>query len=115
KGESIGVWWNEAALVSLAGQAVILPLKVVSNLYWWVVCLFAMIGALYLLRIKPIFILHPLFVVPGFFALIPILTVGQDRYHLPLNPFLAILAASAIAMILDKVSEPGGEAKASNV
>ena len=113
KGESIGVWWNEAALVSVVGQAAIFPLKVVSNLYWWLVCLLAIIGALYLLRKKPIFILHPLFVVPGFFALIPILTVGQDRYHLPLNPFIAILAASAIAMLLDKVSGPDG--KTSNV
>ncbi|MDP2248569.1 MAG: hypothetical protein Q8J65_10585, partial [Nitrosomonadales bacterium] len=115
KGESIGVWWNEAALVSVAGQSAIFPLKLVSNLYWWLACLLAMIGALYLLRIKPTFILHPLFVVPGFFALIPILTVGQDRYHLPLNPFIAILAASAIAMLMDKMSGHDDKAKAGNV
>jgi 4-amino-4-deoxy-L-arabinose transferase-like glycosyltransferase len=113
KGESIGVWWNEASLTSVLGQAAVLPLKIVSNLYWWLICLLAMVGAIHLLRKERISIFHPLLVVPGFFALIPILTVGQDRYHLPMNPFIAIFAASAIAMLLS--SERDERMKGSDV
>jgi hypothetical protein len=35
----------------------------------------------------------------GIFFIVPVLTVGQDRYHLPLNPFLAMFAASAVQML----------------
>ncbi|MDE2418779.1 MAG: hypothetical protein KGN32_13330 [Burkholderiales bacterium] len=94
--ETIGVAWNEPALRKLVGDRGLMVIKAVSTVYWWVVLLLAACGVGLLLWRKKSNLLHPLVVVSGFFFIVPILTVGQDRYHMPLNPFLAMFAAVAL-------------------
>lgn len=69
----------------------------------------------YMLRKKQFSIFHPLGASPGLFALIPALTAGQDRYHLPMNPFIGIFSASVIAMLLNKAHGLDEQVKATNV
>lgn len=92
--ETIGVAWNETALIAHFGPSVLVAMKIVSSLYWWLILLFGILGA-WQLSARGVrgFIFHPLVVVLAYLALIPVLTVGQDRYHMPLNPLLAIFAA----------------------
>jgi 4-amino-4-deoxy-L-arabinose transferase-like glycosyltransferase len=92
KSETIGVVWNNALNKQLGNQSLML-LKAVSSLYWWLILIAALIGIFYLYQRKALAWHHALFAVSLFFFVFPLLTVGQDRYHLPLNPFLAIFAA----------------------
>ena len=94
--ETIGVAWNEPALRKLVGDRGLMVIKAVSTAYWWLVLTLAVCGVAVLLWRKKANLLHPLVVVSAFFFVVPILTVGQDRYHMPLNPFLAMFAAVAL-------------------
>lgn len=94
--ETIGVAWNEPALRKLVGDRGLMVIKAVSTAYWWLVLTLAVCGVAVLLWRKKSNLLHPLVVVSAFFFVVPILTVGQDRYHMPLNPFLAMFAAVAL-------------------
>ena len=94
--ETIGVAWNQSALAKLFGNDALSPLKLVSSLYWWLVAGLAALGICWALWVRETSIFNPLIVVSAFFFLVPVLTVGQDRYHLPLDPFFAVFAAYAM-------------------
>jgi 4-amino-4-deoxy-L-arabinose transferase-like glycosyltransferase len=87
--ETIGVSWNQAAL---PGQVQTL-LKIVSSAYWLTSLLLSLGGLWLFLRggLKRLF--DPLIVVPALLAAPAILIVGQDRYHIPVIPFVALFAA----------------------
>lgn len=96
--ETIGVAWNEPALVKFAGEGALRYIKLLSTVYWWLLTGSAIVGLGWALRCKSVGVFSPLVVVPGFFFVVPLLTVGQDRYHMALNPFLAIFAAFAFQL-----------------
>lgn len=93
--ETIGVAWNEPALVRLVGEGALPFIKLISTLYWWLLVAAAIFGLGAALRCRKIDIFNPLLVTSGLFFVVPLLTVGQDRYHMPMNPFLAMFAAFA--------------------
>lgn len=103
KSETIGVVWNGDLYKHLNNTSLLL-LKLISTVYWWLMLGGAVLGLYYLYKRKPLAWHHILFAVSGFFFAIPLLTVGQDRYHLPLNPFIAIFAAYAIEQSLKRIS-----------
>jgi len=91
--ESIGVHWNHEGLVSSMGASVLLPLKVLSSSYWWLLLLSGTAGLLQMVQrggFKGVLARSHFYGPVLLFALIPVLTVGQDRYHLALNPFLIL-------------------------
>ena len=92
KAETIGVIWNEKALA----DALETPLKLISSAYWLLAFGIGFAGAVLFLIQRPVWILDPLVVCPALFAAVAVLTVGQDRYHMPMIPFVAIFAASVI-------------------
>ncbi len=102
KNETIGVEWNKTMLEQRFGKPVLLPLKLVSTAYWLAMLILGLVGLYFLLKKRDLDLLHPLIVVPAFFFIIPVLTVGQDRYHVPLDPFIAIIAGYAIHSFLAK-------------
>ena len=108
--ESIGVVWNERGLAERYGTAVLLPLKALSALYWWAVLALGAAGALRAWRRGTIGWVHPIWVLSLFFFAIPVLTVGQDRYHVPLAPFLAMFAACAVSGRPPRGGPPGAGA-----
>lgn len=106
KSETIGVVWN-SALDKMLNQTAILILKAISSLYWWLMLILAAIGLFKLLKKGEMPIFNVLIVTFGFFFIFPLLTVAQDRYHMPINPFLAMFAAYAsIALFGDKQQTP---------
>jgi hypothetical protein len=94
--ESIGVAWNEPGLTRAGGTGVLLPLKLWANVYWWALVLVCLYSLRYVVSRRSLDLGNPLLVVSAFFFTVPILTVGQDRYHMPLVPFVAIFAAWGI-------------------
>lgn len=101
KSETIGIVWN-GHLEKQFSKPVLMWMKLISSLFWWLILVFAGIGVYKLLKDRQLKPFHVLFIVAAFFFVFPILTVGQDRYHLPMNPFLAIFAAYALQAMLPK-------------
>ena len=94
--ESIGVVWNERGLRAVCGPATAQNLKWLSSAYWWLLLALGSIGVVLALRQRPLAQFWPLLVALGYFAVFPVLTVAMDRYHLPVDPLLAIFAAYAL-------------------
>jgi 4-amino-4-deoxy-L-arabinose transferase-like glycosyltransferase len=99
KSETIGVVWNSALDKKLTKNGILFA-KLISTIYWWLMLSLAIIGVLLILKKRALSIFNVLLVTLGFFFLFPILTVAQDRYHLPINPFLAVFAAYAVYSML---------------
>jgi len=89
--ETIGVDWNAAGLGSHY-QVIAPALKVVSSAYWWTLLLLGATGFVLATGRPQLFAAWPLLIACAYFALFPVLTVGMDRYHVPVDPMLAILA-----------------------
>ena len=99
KAETIGIVWN-GYLEKQFSKPVLMGMKLVSSMFWWMIVALAGLGVYKLLKDRKLKPLSVLFVLSAFFFVFPILTVGQDRYHLPMNPFLAIFAAYALQSML---------------
>jgi 4-amino-4-deoxy-L-arabinose transferase-like glycosyltransferase len=95
KSETIGIVWNAALEKKLNATGLFIA-KFISSLYWWLMFGLAIIGVFIILRKKEMSLFNVLMVTLGYFFIFPILTVAQDRYHLPINPFLAMFAAYAL-------------------
>jgi len=101
--ETIGVVWNLKGLSSIGGDSAVFFLKAISSIYWLVVFLLAVISMLILLIgafKKNIFSIEIVLLV--FLGVIPVLVVGQDRYHAPIIPSVALLAANMISQFMNK-------------
>lgn len=109
--ESIGIAWNAQGLAGRLPPSAVLGLKLASNLYWWVVLGLAVGGVGLLARRTGWRVLfHAAVVTWGYFAAVHAITVVQDRYHLPSNPFIAALAGLALAAVLGGRRVRGGAA-----
>jgi hypothetical protein len=93
--ETIGVVWNDVGLTR-AGLAWAIPsLKLLSTFYWWAVASSAIAGVVIAWRRRAVDLANPLVQTAALLVAVPLLTVGQDRYHVPLDPILSAFAALA--------------------
>jgi len=99
--ETIGISWN-GSLYRNFHDHTIFGMKLISTFYWWLMLALAAVGIYQLLKHGRMSIFNILLVTFGFFFIFPIFTVGQDRYHIPLNPFLAVFSAYYLNTILMK-------------
>jgi 4-amino-4-deoxy-L-arabinose transferase-like glycosyltransferase len=93
--ETIGVAWNIHGIENRFANApwMVNALKLASSGYWYVMLLAAVAGAwLLLARERWRIIGNPVIVVALFFAVVPAVMVGQDRYHVPMIPMIACCA-----------------------
>lgn len=93
--ESIGVVWNGKGISDRFEQ----PLKFLSLGWWLVMFALSLIGAALFVFAAPSRLFHPLIVAPGLIMAVALLVVGQDRYHVPADPFVAVFAAYAVSRI----------------
>ena len=96
--ETIAVHWNVKGIKQRLGETAILPLKILTQAYWSLVLLLALVGIgvlVYKLGLFATF-LHPVLATWIYFTAVYSVIVVQDRYHFPSHPFIAILAAIAI-------------------
>lgn len=105
--ETIGVAWNIQGLESRFASSpwMVGALKGVSTAYWYAMLL-AALGGVYLLvqRERWRLAFNPVIVVSLFFAAVPAVMVGQDRYHMPMIPMVACCAASFIHWLMGRWS-----------
>ena len=104
--ETIGVVWNEKGLARVGMYRAIAPLKVGSTIFWWAVAGLSLVGLALAWRRGTLDPFNPILLTGALLVAVPLLTVGQDRYHIPLNPLLAIFAAHALASLWRSPSQP---------
>lgn len=103
--QTIGVAWNQGGLIQRYGPGVLMPLKIVSQLFWLPVLGLAILGILRLKIEKGPWaaLLHPLTVLWGYFIAIHAIIVAEDRYNFPAVPSIGILSAVAIVYCLKRL------------
>jgi hypothetical protein len=94
--ETIGVDWNARGLGSKYNDTSLMTLKRISSAYWWILLVLGFVGIVLIMRRRLMVPLWPLLAAFVYFAAFPILTVAMDRYHVPVDPMLAIFAAYAL-------------------
>ena len=96
--ETIGVHWNLPTLETVYGTHTVTALKLLSDLYWWLVLLPALGGVMLLVRQHGLItaLAMPPIVLWAYFTALYAIIVIQDRYHFPCLPFIAMLAAVAL-------------------
>ena len=101
--ETIGVGWNKEFLAKNYGGTTISILKVFSTGYWILVFLLALIGVfMTIVRMGWKFTSFVPLVVSGYLFTIPLIIVGQDRYHMPMIPLVALFAGVSITSFVRK-------------
>ncbi len=101
KGETIAIHWNEEGIKKRFGPDALFPLKLVTQGYWTVVLLLALVGFSLLIRERGLLyaFLHPVVVTWAYLTAVPAIFVVQDRYHFPAHPFISVLAAITIVWL----------------
>lgn len=101
--ETIGVVWNIHGIEARFENTpwVASALKLVSTGYWYVVLLAGLAGGVLMVRRERWRVIgNPVIVVSLFFAAVPAVMVGQDRYHVPMIPLIACCAAYSLHHVL---------------
>lgn len=99
--ETIGVVWNEAALERRVGPTGVVAAKVVASGYWYALLVLTAFGLIRQARdISWRVLFHPALLALLYFTALHAVTVVQDRYHMPVSGFVAMLAGLGLADIL---------------
>jgi hypothetical protein len=106
--ETIGVAWNLDGLKSRSAFFDTGPgsktLKALSSGYWYLMLVLGATGAVVLARREGLWraITHPTVVFFAYFTAVHAIMVIQDRYHFPVTPMVAALAALTIGALLKR-------------
>jgi 4-amino-4-deoxy-L-arabinose transferase-like glycosyltransferase len=97
-GETIAIHWNEGGIKHHFGERALLPLKILTQGFWTGVLLLAFAGLIVMVRERGVTLtlMHPVVLTWIYFTAVHAITVVQDRYHFPYDPFISLLAAIAV-------------------
>jgi 4-amino-4-deoxy-L-arabinose transferase-like glycosyltransferase len=96
RSENIGIVWNMGGLKQINADASLLTLKLVSSGYWMLILLLAIYGLWQLFKAEGFWQTiteTPIFALLCYFTVLHVIIASGDRYHFPIIPFLAMLAA----------------------
>lgn len=95
--ETIGVTWNEKGIEQSLGPQWVKPLKLISQVFWFAGLVLGLAGVILFLRNSTfIQLFHPFLLLWASSAGLHALIVAQDRYHIPIVPFIFTFSAYAI-------------------
>jgi 4-amino-4-deoxy-L-arabinose transferase-like glycosyltransferase len=100
--ETIGVVWNERGLSARYGKTSLTILKIISSGYWWLMLILGFVGVISVVRRQLAVQVWPLLASFSYLFAVPVLTVAMDRYHVPIDPLLAIFAACGLMAVFPK-------------
>ena len=99
RSENIGIVWNINGIKQMDAESAVLSLKLLSSGYWMMILLLAIYGLLRLFKQQGIWqtlTITPIFALLGYFTVLHVIIASGDRYHFPIIPFLAMLAAHSL-------------------
>lgn len=96
--ETIGVTWNEKGLQERLGNWSILPLKAMTQVAWLAFVALTFVGFFFLFRQTSfiLFFSHPMILPWLYYTTVHAIIVSQDRYHIPMVPYMAVMAGYAV-------------------
>lgn len=96
--ETIGVGWNEKGLLTFLPAVAVTALKAGSQAFWLAALVAGVAGGIILTARQGLVAaaLHPVVLIPAYFTGVHAVIVIQDRYHFPMTPMVAVLAAVAL-------------------
>ncbi len=102
--ETIGVRWNGEGIADRTGPESLDIFRALSTGYWWGVLALALGGLVILARRNGFWRMafHPAVLTWAYFAAVHGVIVIQDRYHFPVIPSVAMLAAVALTTWLPR-------------
>lgn len=112
-GETIAVHWNELSLKNKYGSWVLLPLKIITQMYWCIILLLSLVGIVIILRwsVRQCIFLpvlqaaaKPPLVIWLYYAVLHAIIVAQDRYHFPSIPFVAMLSGMTFTLAWSRLA-----------
>lgn len=111
RGETIGVHWNSEGIQTRLGDWLLMPLKAISSIYWFSCVLLAVLGFIMIVRTYSVryALFHPAFIMWAYVASVHAVIVVQDRYHFPVVPFVATLAAVAVDKMFESSQSRGAK------
>lgn len=100
--ETIGVHWNMEGLILHYGTQSLLPLKIVSQVFWLSVLGLAIIGIVLLSKQKGwTMMVHLVMIMWGYFTLVHAIFISGDRFHFYSVPMISMLSALALAHVFE--------------
>lgn len=94
RSESIGVAWNAKGIEKAFGHQWLIPLKVIANGAYYILLLGVLVTLYRLITLRAMCLQDYLLLCLMLLLSLPFLIFqGQDRFHLPLIPYLIILAS----------------------
>lgn len=99
--ETIGVAWNQNAIERLGGERGLLVAKLIATGFWYALMLLSAVGLWHLAKAgvwRALF--HPATLGVLYFTALHSVIVVEDRYHMPVSGFIAILAGLGVASLL---------------
>lgn len=101
--QTIAIAWNEKGLVRRYGSWILLPLKILNQLFWVPVLSLGIIGVLLLWRQQGVIGIfsNPAVLSWGYLTAVHAVIISNDRYHFPTVPAIAIFAAFTLNLWLD--------------
>jgi len=111
--ETIGVYWNKEGIVKTFGYKILLPLKIISTMYWLAICATSILGLVVMVFRMGVMslLLHPVFVIPAYFTVLYGVVLYSDRFHMSSVPFIAALAGFAISTVINRLGSRPGSVK----
>jgi 4-amino-4-deoxy-L-arabinose transferase-like glycosyltransferase len=102
--DTTGIHWNADALERVFSPALVTALKLATQAFWLVLLAGAGAGAILLLRSRRLAALgHPTLAFWAYITAVHAVAIAlQDRFHFPINPFLAILTGHALGRALER-------------
>ena len=103
-GETIGVTWNIEGVKAVLGEKMVMPLKLITQLYWSSVLMFAVIGVVLYYKQQGVWQLfsNPFLLIWLSTAAVHAIIVAQDRYHLPITPHISAFSAYTIFLAIQR-------------
>lgn len=98
--ETIGVAWNQNAIRNLGGEPALLVAKLIASGFWYALLLLSLVGLWQMAKAgvwRALF--HPATLGVLYFTALHAVIVVEDRYHMPVSGFIAILAGLGVASL----------------
>jgi hypothetical protein len=107
RSENIGVVWNTGGIKHSELEGYVFPLKLISSGFWILVVLLSVYSLISLIKRDGLFqtlLITPIPVLLIYYTSLHMIIASGDRYHFPIIPLLAVLAAYSFQSIYKKLN-----------
>jgi hypothetical protein len=109
RSENIGVVWNTGGIKHAELGEYVFPLKLISSGFWILVVLLSAYSLISLIKRDGLYqtlLVSPIPILLLYYTSLHMVIASGDRYHFPILPLMAVLAAYSLQSIFQKLKNP---------